>query len=64
MKKILTAAELARLLKVSNSYICRLCRLPKTHPKYIQAEKIHAKMYIITDEKILAKYGNKYCSDI
>lgn len=64
MKKILTATELAKLRKVSVSYICRLCRLPEDHPKHIPNIKIHPQMYLITDENILRQYPGKYCSDI
>lgn len=64
MKKILTATDLAKLRKVSVSYICRLCRLPKDHPKYIENIKIHRQLYLITDKKILEQYPEKYCSEL
>lgn len=66
MKKILTAAELARLRGCTRSYIARLCRLPEDHPKYIKNVKLDGTRYMITDEKILAEilksHPGEYCS--
>lgn len=63
MKQILTATELAKLRKVSISYICRLCRLPPDHPLHIKSVKINRQMRWITDDKILREFEGKYCSD-
>ena len=59
-KQVLTASELAKLRGVSPSYICRLCRLPSNHPKYIQNIKINPQLYWITDKAILAEYPERY----
>lgn len=64
MKQILTATELAKLRGVSISYICRLCRLDKDDPRYIENIKIDSRMYLITDKKILSQYPGKYCSQL
>ena len=64
MKKMLTVSELAKALEVSTEYVCRLCRLPPEHPKHIKAKKIHNKMYIIVDKKIIDKYFNNACSEL
>jgi hypothetical protein len=62
--KILTAAGLAKLRQVSDSYICRLCRLPAEHPLHIKSIKINRQMYWITDSKVLAEVGDEYCSGV
>jgi hypothetical protein len=62
-KRILSASELAKLRRVSKSYICRLCRLPAGHPKHIKNVKINTQMYWITDEAVLAQYPG-YCSNL
>jgi len=54
---LMTVAELAKKKGVSTSYICRLCRLPKTHPNYIESIKVHSQLYLISDEKILKQYS-------
>lgn len=59
-KQILTASKLAELRGCSKSYICRLCRLPIDHPKYIANIKINKRMYLITDKKILAEYPDRF----
>lgn len=55
-KKFLTTGEVAKLKKVSASYICRLCALPKNHPKHIKNIKINPRMYLIIDKDILDEY--------
>lgn len=59
--RILTASELAKLRKVSKSYICRLCRLPENHPKHIKNVKVNSYLYWITDKAILAEYPGQFC---
>lgn len=60
MKPLLTATELAKLRGVSISYICRLCRLPADHPKYIRNVKLNPAIYMITDPDVIRQYGDQY----
>ena len=57
VNKPVTATELAKKMKVSVSYVCRLCRLPASNSKHIKNMKIGGKVYVITDEKLLSKWG-------
>jgi hypothetical protein len=64
MKRFLTVRELAKLRKVSISYIGRLCRLPESDPRHIKSVKLNPRFYVIIDKKILDEYPGKYSSDV
>lgn len=54
-KSFYTLSDLAKKRKVTTEYLARLCKLPKSDPKYIQAEKVNPRLWVITDPKIIAE---------
>jgi uncharacterized protein (DUF1015 family) len=52
-KTLFTLTDLAKKRNKSAEYLARLCRLPKTDPRHIAAEKINPRLWVITDPKII-----------